>query len=124
MDRDNQAGSAANDDQTDPENNDLTGFAPGAASGGALDDTTSASVGSAAMGGLGSARSVGGSAENDMSGAAMGSGGAGSALDTMGNRPLESQRGHATPDGVSGQPAPGTATDQRPAGSVEERDAQ
>src|SRR5690349_691109 len=111
MDRDtgSTAGSADNDDLTAPENNVAAGFEPGAASGGALDDTTSASVGSAAMGGLGTGQSLGGSAENDMSGAAMGSGGDGNAMDTMGSDPLESRRAHATPDGVSGDPAAGAA---------------
>ncbi len=110
---DNQGGIPAANTETDiPQSAGMTGFAAGASSGGALDDTTTASIGSSAMGGLGTGRSMSGSAINDMSGAAMGSGSRdGSSLDNMSTGALESQRGQASESGVTPQPPAGNATD-------------
>ncbi len=110
---DNQGGIPGANTETDiPQSEGMVGFAAGASSGGALDDTTTASVGSAAMGGLGTGRSMGGSVVNDMSGAGMGSGSRdGSSLDNMSTGALESQRGQASETGVKPGVPTGNAMD-------------
>jgi hypothetical protein len=106
------SGTGADDDA---EATPITGNAPGAYSGGALDDTTTASVGSSAMGGLSGGNSMGSSAVNDMSGAAMGSGSRhSSTLDNAGNAAVEDLNGRVTEDGVAaGRPDSDALNDDR-----------